>query len=414
MWLAASHAGRKLLGWRMRILLVGGAVRNKLLGLPVRDRDYLVLDATVEDFLKAHPAAKPVGKTFPVFIYEGEEYSFPRGQVLEQDTEQDLEQDLALRDFTINALAQDISGDETGTLLGHPLALQDIKNRILRPASEHSLSDDPLRAYRAARFLAVLPGFTAHPELIADMRRTAASGALGEPFAERVGQEALKACAGDRPGEFLRLLDQGGCLAPWFAELAQASSIPAGPPKHHDTSVLEHTAQVMDRLAGDAMAVWMALCHDLGKTLTPAAELPRHIGHEQRGEALAQALGLRLRLPTRLVNAGADAARWHMLAARYPELRDGTRVDLLFRLKSRGVLREMFRLVQADKTQADKGPDQADDHLPEAQADLDAALTAVLPPEARDQGEASGELLRSLRIKALRVFRAGRKPKPRA
>ncbi|MDP3427653.1 MAG: HD domain-containing protein [Humidesulfovibrio sp.] len=372
-------------------------MRNTLLRLPVRDRDYLVLDATVEDFLKAYPAAKPVGKTFPVFIYEGDEYSFPRGQ--------DLEQDLARRDFTINALAQEISDDDAGTLLGHPLALQDIQSRTLRPASEHSLADDPLRAYRAARFLAVLPGFTPHPELIAAMRRTAASGALGEPFAERVGQETLKACAGSRPGEFLRLLDQGGCLAPWFAELAGTSSIPAGPPMHHDASVLEHTAQVMDRLAGDAMAVWMGLCHDLGKAFTPAAELPRHIGHEQRGEALAKALGLRLRLPTRLVNAGADAARWHMLAGRYPELRDATRVDLLFRLKSRGVLREMFHLAQADKGQ---------NHLPQAQADLDAAICAVLPPEARDQGETSGELLRSLRIKALRASRTGKQPNPHA
>jgi tRNA nucleotidyltransferase (CCA-adding enzyme) len=392
----------------MKILLVGGAVRDMLLGLPVRDRDYLVLDATVEDFLKAYPAAKPVGKTFPVYIHKGEEYSFPRGETLDQD--------LARRDFTINALAQEISGalaqetsaDNTGALLHHPQALADIQARLLRPASAHSLSDDPLRAYRAARFLAVLPGFTAHPELIDAMRRLAASGSLGEPYAERVGQEVLKACAGPRPGEFLRLLDQGRCLAPWFAELAQASAIPAGPRQYHDASVLEHTAQVMDRLAGDPMAVWMGLCHDLGKTLTPTQELPRHIGHEERGEVLAKALGERLRLPTRLVNAGADAARWHMLAGRYPELRDATRVDLLFRLKSRGVLREMFQLVQAGKNRGDTGPARNADHLPEAQADLEAALTASLPPAARDQGETSGELLRSLRIKALRASRAVR------
>lgn len=371
----------------MKILLVGGAVRNKLLGLPVRDRDYLVLDATVEDFLKAYPAAKAVGKTFPVFIYKGEEYSFPRGDSLEQD--------LARRDFTINALAEDASGK----IYSHPLALADMHARVLRPASANSLSDDPLRAYRAARFLAELPGFSAHPELVEALRRAAAGGDLGAPYAERVGQEVQKACAGDRPGEFLRLLDQGNCLAPWFAELAEASGIPAGPPKHHEASVLEHTAQVMDRLAGDVMCVWMGLCHDLGKALTPAAALPRHIGHEERGEAVAKALGERLRLPTRLVNAGADAARWHMLAGNYPDLRDATRVDLLFRLKSRGVLRELFRLVQADKGQ---------NHLPEAQVDLEAALTALLPAEARDQGEASGELLRSLRIKALRTARRAR------
>ncbi len=379
----------------MRILLVGGAVRNMLLGRPVRDRDYLVLDATVEDFLRAHPAAKAVGKTFPVFILNGEEYSFPRGPILGESLEQSLEQDLAWRDFTINALAQ----DEHGERFSHPQALEDLNARVLRPASNHSLSDDPVRTFRAARFLAELPGFTPHPELIEAMRQTAASGALKEPFAERVGQEAQKACAAERPGQFLRLLDQGRCLAPWFAELSGASAIPAGPKEHHDASVLEHTAQVMDLLTGDAMRVWMGLCHDLGKVLTPAQELPRHIGHEERGEAAAMTLGERLRLPTRLINAGADAARWHMLAGRYPELRDATRVDLLFRLKSRGVLREMFRLAKADTGQ---------DHLPEAQADLAAALTATLPAQARDQGAASGELLRSLRIQVLRASRTNR------
>ncbi|MBU1229510.1 MAG: HD domain-containing protein [Proteobacteria bacterium] len=371
----------------MRILLVGGAVRNLLLGLPVRDRDYLVLDATVEDFLRAHPDAKPVGKTFPVFILKGEEYSFPRAQSLEQD--------LARRDFTINALAQDADGG----LVHHPLALEDIRAGVLRPASRHSLSDDPLRVFRAARFLAELPGFAAHPELLEAMRRAAASGDLAKPYAERVGQEVLKACAAQRPGDFLRLLDQGGCLAPWLAELDGAARIPAGPPKYHDASVLEHTARIMDALAGDALGVWMGLCHDLGKVLTPSSMLPRHIGHEIRGERAARTLGERLRLPTRLIQAGSDAARWHMLSGRYPELRDATRVDLLFRLKSRGVLRELFRLSAADTGQ---------NHLPEAQADLAAALTAVLPAQARDQGEESGALLRTLRIQALRALRSSR------
>ena len=375
----------------MRILLVGGAVRNELLGLPVRDRDYLVLEATVEEFLQAHPGAKPVGKTFPVFILKGEEYAFPRGGSLDED--------LARRDFTINALARDAEG----TLFSHPQALDDLHARVLRPASPQSLLDDPLRAYRAARFLAELPGFTAHPELIQAMRGACTGSTLAAPYAERVGQEAQKACAAAHPGAFLRVLDQGGCLVPWFAELANAASIPAGPPKYHADTLLEHTAKVMDALAGDPMAVWMGLCHDLGKASTPESELPRHIGHEMRGETLADALGRRLRLPMRLINAGADAARWHMLAGRYPELKDATRVDLLFRLKSRGVLREMFRLAQADH-----GPDRNADHLPEAQADLACALTASLPPQARDQGEKSGDLLRSLRIQALRASRKSR------
>jgi len=364
----------------MRILLVGGAVRNILLGLPVRDRDYLVLEATVEDFLLAHPTAKAVGKTFPVFILDRQEYSFPRAASLEGD--------LALRDFTINAMALDTDG----RLFCHPHALDDLQAKLLRPASPASIPEDPLRVLRAARFLAELPDFHPHADLIADMRAACASGKLVTPYAERVGQEVQKALAAAHPGEFLRVLDQAGCLLPWLAELDGASGIPGGPPKYHDSSVLEHTARVMDRLAGDPLSVWMGLCHDLGKVLTPTEILPRHIGHDLRGEAAALALGNRLRLPMRLIHAGADAARWHMVAGNYPELKASTRVDLLTRLKSRGVLREMFRLVQADKGR---------DHGERMRSDLAAILAVTLPPEARDLGEKSGEALRALRIRAL-------------
>jgi len=366
----------------MRILLVGGAVRNILLGLPVRDRDYLVLDATVEDFLCAHPTAKAVGKTFPVFILDHQEFSFPRAATLEED--------LTLRDFTVNALALDTDG----RLFCHPQALDDMQNKVLRPASPASLPEDPLRVLRAARFLAELPGFRPHEDLLADMRAVCASGKLVTPYAERVGQEVQKAMNAPCPGEFLRVLGQTGCLLPWLAELDGASDIAAGPPQYHDASVLEHTARVMDRLAGDPMSVWMGLCHDLGKVLTPAEILPRHIGHDLRGEAAAQALGTRLRLPMRLILAGADAARWHMVAGNYPELKASTRVDLLTRLKSRGVLREMFRLVQADKSR---------DHGELMRADLAALLAVTLPPEARNLGEKSGEVLRTLRIQALQA-----------
>jgi tRNA nucleotidyltransferase (CCA-adding enzyme) len=370
-----------LLNEGMRIILVGGAVRDILLGRPVRDRDYLVTGATVEEFLAAHPAAKPVGKTFPVFILDGQEYSFPRAETLDAD--------LALRDFTVNALAMDAGG----ALYAHPQALDDLRRRVLRPCSPHALSDDPLRAYRAARFCAELPGFAPHQELLQAMRGLSGTPALATPYAERVGREVMKACEAARPGDFLRVLDSGGCLAPWLEELAGAGAIPAGPPKFHDASVLEHTARLMDALAGDSLCVWMALCHDLGKTTTPSDVLPRHIGHEERGESLALALGNRLRLPHRNIQAGADAARWHMLAGRYAELRPATRVDLLFRLKSRAVLRELFRLAAVDT---------GVDHLPEAQADLDAALGVKLSTADRDRGAASGELLRSLRAQAIR------------
>lgn len=372
----------------MRILLVGGAVRNTLLGLPVRDRDYLVLDATVEEFLAAHPGAKPVGKTFPVVIHQGQEFCFPRGETLEDD--------LRLRDFTVNAMAL----DPEGRLFCHPQALEDLQAKVLRPASADSLRLDPLRAYRAARLLCQLPGFAAHPELLEAMGALGPES-LGQAYAERVGQEALKACATPRPGDFLRLLDRTGCLEPWLAELQGASDIPGGPPQYHDSSVLEHTARIMDRVAampeGDSLTVWMALCHDLGKVTTPRDILPRHIGHEERGEGLAASLGQRLRLPARFIRCGALAARWHMLAGRYTELRPATRVDLLLRLKARGALREVFRLAAADKNLPGEG------HLPVALLDLESALAVRLPAEQCDLGEKSGDMLRQLQAKAVSV-----------
>jgi tRNA nucleotidyltransferase (CCA-adding enzyme) len=350
-----------------------------LLGLPVRDRDYLVLGATVEDFLAAHPAARAVGKAFPVFILDRQEFSFPRGA--------DIEADLLLRDFTVNALAT----DESGRLFCHPDALEDLRNRVLRPCSARSLTDDPLRILRAARFLAELPGFTPHAELLAAMRQCAP--ALDQVYAERAGVELRKALAAPRPGDFLRALAQADCLAPWFAEFAHAAGIPAGPPQYHDASLLEHTARVMDALAGDPLRVWMGLCHDIGKTTTDPALLPRHIAHESRGGPLALALGERLRLPRRYIDAGADAARWHMLMARYPELRPGTRVDMLTRLTARGVLREMTALAAAD---------HGEDHGAGVQAELAAIRSVTLPAEARNLGPASGDRLRQLRIQALR------------
>ena len=187
----------------------------------------------------------------------------------------------------------------------------------------------------------------------------------------------------------------------WPEEFADAADIPAGPPRYHDSSVLEHTARLMDTLAGaaevlggaGALCVWMALCHDLGKTLTPRTELPRHIGHEARGESLALALCHGHRLPLLSFRAGAVAARCLKLAGDYPTLRPTTRVDLLFRLKHRAILREMFLLARADK---------GVDHLQEALADLAVAEPLQLPQELCGLGAESGARLRQMRIAAVR------------
>lgn len=364
----------------MDIYLVGGAVRDLLLGRAVTDRDYLVVNADQASFTGRYPTARLVGKSFPVFILNGSEYAWPRGGSLEAD--------LALRDLTINAM----SLDERGVLRAHPQALSDLQAGILRPCAPTSLADDPVRVFRAARFAAQFPDFSPNPELLDQMRDAAARGLLADHAAERVGRETAKALAAPRPSRFFELLEKTGCLSPWFEEVRACAGVPAGPPEHHDKDVFGHACQVMDRLAGDALAVWMALAHDLGKALTPSAEWPAHHGHEKAGVEPARALALRLRLPRLFIDAGALAAAEHMLAGRYDELRPGTRVDLLLRLEAKKLTTRVFRLAAADLGR---------DHLKRARRDLRALLKVKLPEDKKDLGEASGELLRQLRCDAV-------------
>jgi tRNA nucleotidyltransferase (CCA-adding enzyme) len=362
----------------MRILLVGGAVRNLLLGRPPGDKDFLVLDAGESEFRARFPSARKVGRAFPVYWLGGSEFAFPRAASLEQD--------LAARDFTLNALAL----DSDGGLFCHPQALEDMRDRILRPCSPCSLADDPLRVFRAARFLAQFPELTPHPDLLAAMEDAARAGLLANLSAERVGRELLKALAGPQPSRFPALLARTGCLDPWFAELARCRDVPAGPAPAHDSDVFGHTLAVLDRLAGDPLRAWMGLCHDLGKAATPPAEWPRHHGHDRAGAALARGLGARLRLSEEYQRAGETAAFLHMTAARYPELRPGTRVDLL--LRAGNLLEPLLDLVRADH-----GLDVREQALAER-----ARILAVRLPEAlRDRGPESGKRLRELRAQAL-------------
>ena len=255
----------------MRIYLAGGAVRDLLLGRQITDRDYLVMGTTRDDFVRAFPGAKEVGQTFPVFLINNLEFSFPRAPTLIDE--------LKSRDLTVNAQLL----NENGELICHPQGLDDLKNRILRPASGQSFVQDPLRVFRAARFLAKFPDFSPHDELIDMMKSISAKGLLNSISADRIGQETRKALNSPAPGNYLRLLAQGECLSPWFEEFKDSADIPAGPLPYHDTNVIEHTCRVMDALAGDEISVWMGLCHDLGKTLTPKENFPHHYGHDTAG-----------------------------------------------------------------------------------------------------------------------------------
>lgn len=376
----------------MEIYLVGGAVRDLLLGRTVTDRDYLVDHADHASFLGRYPTARLVGKSFPVFILDGSEYAWPRGGSLERDLE--------LRDLTVNAMAL----DERGILRAHPQALHDLQAKILRPCSPTSLTDDPVRVFRAARFAAQFPDFSPSPELLDQMRSAAQEGLLAGHAAERVGREVSKALCAPMPSRFFTLLAKAGCLLPWFEELAACVGVPAGPPAHHDKDVFDHACEVMDRLAGDALLVWMALAHDLGKALTAKEKWPSHHGHEQAGVEQAKELALRLRQPRVFMEAGMAASAEHMLVGRYAKLRPGTKVDLLMRLEAKKLTARMFRLAAADKRSTDE------DTLRQARRDLRVILKVRLPDDKKDLGEASGELLRQLRCDALAAASANPAP----
>lgn len=383
----------------MKIYLVGGAVRDLLLGRPVTDRDYLVDHAAQDSFKARYPTARLVGKSFPVFLLDGCEYAWPRGGSLESD--------LLLRDLTINAMAL----DEKGLLTAHPGAVSDLRERVLRPCSPESMTLDPLRVFRAARFAAQLPGFSASAELLDAMREAKAQGGLEGLAGERVGGELRKALAAPRPSRFFDILEKAGCLEPWLPELAACVGVPAGPAKYHDKDVFGHILEVLDLLVPDPLLVWMGVAHDLGKALTPKEKWPSHHGHERLGEEAARTLGLRLRLPTAYVEAGAMASAEHMRAHNYAAMRPGPRVDFLMRLEARGLTARLFRLEEADGAARRRDyPREPGELLAMARRDLRAMRKVKLPEELRDLGEKSGEMLRQLRCEALAAPRREEPP----
>lgn len=363
----------------MKIYLVGGAVRDQLRGVTPVDFDYVAVGGDEHALRGRVPGLSRVGQGIPVFVRGSAQYTLSEYPTIEED--------LGSRDMTVNALAR----DESGEVVAHPLALSDLREKILRPVAAENFLVDPLRAIRAARFAAVFPDFAVHPGLLLAMREVSTE-AVARVAAERVGQEVLKACAAPAPGNFLRILQAGHKLAPWLAEFRGAHLVPAGPPQFHEASVLEHTARVMDRCAGDALGCWMALCHDLGKTATSPELLPHHHGHDEVGADMAQALALRLRLPNRHRAAGRLAARWHMAAGRYAELRPSTRVRLLLELDKAGVTRSFFRLVAAD---------QGGENLERALRELSVIKSVRLPEKHRDQGPKSADILLQMRCEAL-------------
>jgi len=303
----------------MQIYMVGGAVRDALLGLPVQDRDWVVVGATPEALVAK--GYVPVGKDFPVFLHPAsrEEYALARterktalgyrGFAVHAAPDVTLEEDLARRDLTINAIAQGADGALTDPYGGQ----RDIAARVLRHVTE-AFAEDPVRILRVARFAARFPDFSIAPETMTLMQRMVADGEVDALVPERVWQELARGFMAQQPSRMFEVLLACGALHKLLPEVARLWGVPQRAEYHPEVDTGVHLMMVLDMAAqmNAPLAVRFAcLGHDLGKGTTPVAEWPRHIGHEERSARLLKALCLRLRVPNDCSELADVVAREH-------------------------------------------------------------------------------------------------------
>ncbi len=319
--------------------LVGGAVRDHLLGRAVTERDFVVVGATREDLLRR--GFQQVGKDFPVFLHPEtkDEYALARterktapgyhGFSVHADPTVTLEQDLLRRDLTINALAR----NENGELVDHHGGLADLEARLLRHVSP-AFVEDPVRILRVARFAARFAdlGFRVADETRELMRTMVDAGEVDALVPERVWQELSRALGEDRPSRFFEVLRDCGALARLLPELDRLWGVPQPIQWHPEIDTGVHVMLVLDmaaRLSTDLEVRFAALCHDLGKGTTPREMLPSHKGHEARSVDLVDVICDRFRIPNRCRELARITARHHGLVHKVEELRAGTILDLL-------------------------------------------------------------------------------------
>ena len=323
----------------MQVYLVGGAVRDALLGLQVRERDWVVVGATREELLRA--GYREVGRDFPVFLHPQthEEYALARlerktapgyrGFEVQFGPEVTLAEDLGRRDLTINAIARAADGALVDPYGGRG----DLEARLLRHVSA-AFVEDPVRVLRVARFAARFAplGFRVAAETMDLMRAIVRRDEIRALVAERVWQETEKALREAAGSEFFRVLRDCGALKAIFPEIDALFGVPQAAQWHPEIDTGVHTLMVLDqasRLSADPKVRFAALVHDLGKAQTPPAQWPSHHGHEARSVALIEAMSTRLRIPTEYRDLAVIVARYHGIAHRAFELRADTVLDFL-------------------------------------------------------------------------------------
>ncbi len=309
----------------MNIYAVGGAIRDELLGVPVQDRDYVVVGATPEQMVAQ--GYRPVGKDFPVFLHPEthEEYALARterktaagyhGFQFFYSPDVTLEEDLARRDLTINAMAREVrpDGELTGPVIDPFNGQADLRARVFRHVSD-AFIEDPVRILRVARFAARFADFTVAPETMALMQKMVADGEVDALVPERVWQEVSRGLMEKKPSRMFDVLRECGALARVLPEIDALFGVPQRPDYHPEVDTGVHVMMVIDHAAAQGYALtvrFAALTHDLGKATTPEDVLPRHIGHEGRSVDLLKSLCERLRVPNECRDLAVLVAREH-------------------------------------------------------------------------------------------------------
>lgn len=392
------------------IYCVGGAVRDKLLGLPVQDHDWVVVGSTPEEMVAQ--GFKPVGKDFPVFLHPEthEEYALARterkvslgykGFNVYASPNVTLEQDLLRRDFTINAIAQDSNGNIIDPCDGQ----SDLKKGILRHVSE-AFSEDPVRILRAARFVARFD-FTIAPETLALMRSMVDSGEVNALIAERVWQELARGLMEAHPSRFFTTLRDCGALKKILPEVDGLFGVPQPVHYHPEIDCGIHTMMVVEDTAKQNHSLevrFSALTHDLGKATTPIEILPRHIGHEARSVDLLKTMSARLRVPVDCRDLALLVARYHGDIHRARELRAETIVNLfdscdLWRKPDRFAL-----ILQACESDAHGRTGHENDVYPQAQYLLRCAHAAQAVNAGDIANTCSDKNLISVKVREARI-----------
>jgi tRNA nucleotidyltransferase (CCA-adding enzyme) len=414
----------------MKKYLVGGAVRDRLLGLPVRERDWVVVGSTPDEMMAL--GYKPVGKDFPVFLdpHNGEEHALARterksghgyrGFTFHTGADVTLEDDLRRRDLTVNAIAEDEHGALTDPFGG----VRDLEARVLRHVSD-AFVEDPVRVLRVARFHARFAplGFRIATETLDLLKRIVADGEVDHLVPERVWQEMVKALATPAPSVFFTTLQHCGALARSLPELDALHGVPQRADYHPEVDSLVHTLMCVDvaaRSGFDLPVRYAALVHDLGKAQTPHEEWPSHRMHDVRGVPLVEAFSARLRVPSACRDLAVLHTREHLLIHRALELRPKTLLEFLERAAAFRAGERFEQVLQASLCDArgrlgfEQSAYPPADYLREAR---DVAATIQARDALADtslRGPAIGERVQALRIAALTRWREARAAAPAA